>query len=381
VKVDYAAGSRRRDFYLQSVNRRQRKRKHVHRVQHERGTRTPDLPRPLLPSGNYPKVDNAHIVPRLYQRAWEGESRQVAVHSKLSPGCALKSTKNVGVRGPYYRRTRPKQGTEIDDIEASLAYVENRATPALRAVIAREPWTGERKAALAQLFGLQLIRGPAFFATHEDIQRTVVAEARASSFKPRLLAAVDGDVDRARDQTVDALLSSTNRLMTMLSFASKVAGILSLMRWHILRFDGPLLAYSDHPVVLWPMNVDRTLPFDQPILGPLTMLEIRVPIAPDAAILMNWIDRGDDVGISMRRRVAAELNAFTVGQADREWMHQPGSEPEVGEGIFLPLSRRIDTSYDRAAAEGSTRRAHAHRFNERARKRKWVSELEVIVNL
>jgi Protein of unknown function (DUF4238) len=298
-----------------------------------------------------------------------------------APGCVLKSTKKVGVRGPYYRRTRPQQATEIDDIEASLAHLENRATPALRAVIAGEQWTGERKAALAQLFGVQLIRGPAFFAAHEDIQREVLAEAEASSFKPQLLDAVGGDVELARQRVTDILVGSTNRTVTMLRYATKVSGILALMRWHILRFDGPWLAYSDHPVVLWPMNVERTLPFENPILGPLTMLEIRVPIAPDAAILMNWIDRSDVVDITMKRRVAAELNAFTVSQADQEWMHKPGSEAEVGEGVFLPLSRRIDASYNRAAAERSARRSHAQKFFERTQKRDWVNELELIVDI
>lgn len=153
------------------------------------------------------------------------------------------------------------------------------------------------------------------------------------------------------------------------------------MRWQVLRFGRPLLAYSDHPVVLWPMNVERTRPFRRQILGPLTMLEIRVPIAPDAAVLMNWIDRSDEVGVSMKRRAAAELNAFTAAQADKEWMHQPGCEPEIADDVFSPLSRLVDPSYDRRAAECSARRAHAHKFNERAKKRKWVNELEVLVEI
>jgi hypothetical protein len=363
------------------MNQRQRKRKQGRRVQHAQATRTPDRPGLLIAGSGCPRVDNGHIVPRTYQRAWEGEGRQVAVHTAGKPGCEFKSTKLAGVRGPYYRRTRPRHGTQTDDIEASLAHVENKATPALRQVIAGERLTEERKAALAQLFGVQMMRGPAFFARHEEIQRSVLEEAKASDLKPRHLAAVGGDVDLARRQVIEVLLDPTNRFMTMLSFASKVAGILSLMRWHVLRFNGPLLAYSDHPVVLWPMNVERTRPFRQPILGPLTMLEIRVPIASDVAILMNWIDRSDETGIPMKRRAAGELNAFTVAQADKEWMHQPGSEPEIADDIFSPLSRLVDASYDRAAAKRSARRAHAYKFNERAKKRKWVNELEVLVDI
>lgn len=363
------------------MNRRQQKRKQARRVQHARATRSVDRPGLLISGSNCPKVDNGHIVPRTYQRAWEGAHRQVAVHNGGNLVCELESTKLAGARGPYYRRTRPRQGTETDDIEASLAYVENKATPSLRQVIAGEPLTEARKAALAQLLGVQMMRGPAFFAKHEEIQREVLDGAKASDLKPRHLAAVGGDVDLARRQIVEVLLDPTNRFMTMLSFAAKVAGILSLMRWQVLRFDGPLLAYSDHPVVLWPMNVERTRPFRQQGLGPLTMLEIRVPIAPDAAILMNWIDRSDEIGISMKSRTAAEINAFTVAQADKEWMHRPGDEPEIANDIFAPLSRLVDPFYGRAAAERSARRAHATKFYERARKRKWVNELEVLVNI
>lgn len=335
----------------------------------------------MISGADCPTVNNGHIVPRMYQRAWEVEGRQVAVHAARSSGCEVKSTKVVGVRGPYYRRTRPRHGTQTDDIEASLAYVEDKAAPVLRQVIAGKPLTVERKGGLAQLFGVQMMRGPAFFARHEEIHRSVLEGIQASDLKPGHLALVGGDLDLARKQVIDVHLDATYRFVTMLRYAVKVAGILSLMRWHVLRFDAPVLAYSDHPVVLWPMNVDRTQPFPRQGLGPLTMLEIRVPIAPDAAILMNWIDRSDEVGIPMARHAAAELNAFTVAQADKEWMHQPGREPKIAEGIFAPLSRLVDPSYDRDAAERSVRRAHAEKFRKRAARRQWVNELDVVVDI
>jgi hypothetical protein len=363
------------------MKRRQQKRKQARRIQHVRATRRLDRPERFISGSNCPKVDDGHIVPRTYQRAWESEGRQVAVHAVGESTCELKSTKVAGTRGPYYRRTRPRHGTQTDDIEASLAYVENKATPALRQIVAGAALTVERKGALAQLFGVQMMRGPAFFAKHEEIHRSVLEGAKASDLKPRHLAAVGGDLDLARRQVIDVLLDPTYRFMTMLTYAVKVAGILSLMRWQVLRFDAPLLAYSDHPIVLWPMNVERTLPFRRQGLGPLTMLEIRVPIAPHAAILMNWIDRSDEAGVLMKRRAAAELNAFTVAQADREWMHHPGGEPEIADDVFAPLSRLIDPTYDRFAAEHSARRAHADRFHKRSSKRKWVNELDVVVDI
>lgn len=44
-------------------------------------------------------------------------------------------TLNVGTRSRYYRRARP-DGQPIDDIEASRAYVENKASAPLAQLIA-----------------------------------------------------------------------------------------------------------------------------------------------------------------------------------------------------------------------------------------------------
>jgi len=107
--------------YLLCVTHRQRKRKHAHRVHHAKVSRTPDRPDLLISGSDCPKVNNGHIVPRMYQKAWEREEdRHVAVHEAGPPDCELKSTKLAGARGPYYRRTRPRHGTATDDIEARL---------------------------------------------------------------------------------------------------------------------------------------------------------------------------------------------------------------------------------------------------------------------
>ncbi|HET7485785.1 MAG TPA: DUF4238 domain-containing protein [Solirubrobacterales bacterium] len=362
------------------MKNRQRKRQGRRRAHHAKTTRTPDRPSLIISGKDCPEVNNGHIVPRMYQAAWEVESRLVAMHERGRPGCRARSTKIAGARGPYYRRVRP-QGSKIDDIEASLAYIESRSAKSLRELIAGEPITVERKGAVAQLFGAQMMRGPAFFEQHEELLRPMIEDAQASDFKPRHLASVGGDLELARRKVIDVLLSPTYSFITMLTYAVKVSGVLALMRWHVLRFKEPALVYSDHPVVLWPMNVPATRPFRRQGLGPLTMLEIRVPIAPDVAILMNWIDRSDEVGVPMKRSAAAELNAFTVAQAEREWMHQLGAEPDVGEGVFMPLSRLIDPTYDLAAARDSARRAHAAKFLKQASRRKWVNKVDVVVDV
>lgn len=363
-----------------AVNRRQQRRKRAQRLQHAAATRTPDRP-PILISGvGLPRVDNGHLVPRMYQRAWEKDERQVAVHEVGKPDCELRSTKVAGTRGPLYRRVRP-QGIETDDFEASLGGIEGRSARPLRELIAGQPITVERKGAIAQLLAMQIMRGSAFSAAHGEVIDGLLDTADSNDFKPRYLASVGGDLERARKGAKEAFNSQTNRLKTMLSYAIKVSNVLALMRWQLLRFPGPLLAYSDHPVVLWPMNVERSAPFSKQGLGPLTAIEVRAPIAPGVAILMNWIDDSDLNAVGMDREAAAELNAFTIGQAEREWMHTPGAEPEVAEGVFAPISRRVDPAYSQLAARDSVRRKFALDSFEKARNRTWLHDIDVIVDV
>jgi hypothetical protein len=339
-----------------------------------------DRPSETIDGSGSPRVEDGHIVPRVYQRAWEDGVREVAVHRKGAEGCEAESTKPVGTRGPFYRRTRP-EGEEIDDIEKSLSVVETKAATPLRELIAGSSLEAERKGIVAQFLAAQLVRGPAFFDQREELIRPTFEGAGAEDFQPGRLESVGGDLHAARQKAIGEELAATKKFVTMLAYARKIASVFGLMRWQVLRFDGPLLAYSDHPVVLWPLLVPSSAPFPRQILGPLKTLEVRVPVAPDVAILMNWLDRDDEVGVAMAASAAAELNAFTISQAETEWMHQIGSEPPVGTGVFRPLTRLIERSYGEQTVAGSRRYAAADRFLKEVRGRKFVNEVEVVVEL
>lgn len=290
------------------------------------------------------------------------------------------STRNAGTRQRYYQRRRPT-GQRIDDIDACLAYVEDKASHPLRELIDGEAIMVERKGGVAQLVALQMLRGPAFFQQREELLVPLIEGLQPGDLRPHAVAAAGGNVAEVRRQVMSAYLDPTTRFMTMLTTGVKVATVLSHMRWQIVRFDAALLAYSDHPVVLWPMELECTAPFARQGLGPLGSLEIRVPIAPDAAILMTWVDRDDESDVPLGPLAAGELNAFTVGQADRQWMHQPDYEPYVPAGTFGPVSRLVEPAYDRSVAMRSIRRATAARFAERVLGRRYLDDVEVIVDL
>lgn len=357
------------------MNRRQRERRLNRRRDHERETR--GRPHYILERSSFPEVKSAHIVPRMYQDAW-AVNDQVAVHVDGAAQPVLMPTNRAGTRSRYYRRTRPN-GEATDDVEASLSVLEDRAKPALGALIAGAALTHETKGGLAQFFAVQMVRGPGFFEQRRELLESALSAAGEEDFKPEGLARAGG-VEGARTKAIEAYSDATLRLRTMLAYGIKIGTVLAHMRWQVLRFAKPVVAYSDQPVVLWPWLTAATLPFKRPNLGPLTALEIRVPVAPDAALLMTWADRSDQMHVPIPPRAAAELNAFTIAQADRQWMHVPGHRPPIAEGPLLPLVRLVEPAYNTEVAMHSVARARAEQWVKRNQHRQWVNNIEVLLD-
>lgn len=360
---------------VSAVKRRQRKRQHQRRQEHHRAA-SQDRPRDVLDRDSYPEVKKAHIVPQMYQRAWS-VAGSVNVHVDGAEQCVSMNVRNAGVRSRFYRRDRP-DGSSIDDVEASLSEVEGAAAIPLGEIIGGEPLTMERKAVLAQFFAVQLLRGPAFFEQREDLLSPMLDALTAADLKPSAVAR-HGSVQAVKTLVRGAYLGSTQRLLTMLTTSKKMAVALGDMRWHLLRADRPLLAFSDHPIVVWPMTIERTEPLSRQELGPLGAIEVRVPLAPELAILMTWVDLPDPaMAARMSQRVAAELNAFTVGQANRQWMHRPGDEPPLALGSMLPLSRIYERGYSPELALASQRRLAAQQFLQRVQARQHIDDIELV---
>jgi hypothetical protein len=57
------------------------------------------------------------------------------------------------------------------------------------------------------------------------------------------------------------------------------------------------------------------------------------------------------------RDYAANLNAFTVAPADRQWFHLPDTSPPVASGKLLPLAPLLIPGYGREWITGSMRKA------------------------
>jgi hypothetical protein len=141
------------------------------------------------------------------------------------------------------------------------------------------------------------------------------------------------------------------------------------MHWTLVEFAWPLIATSDHPLVLWPGGASRSLRAAEITqIGILNCIEIRLPLSPNHAVLMTWPDLPDDEHVRTRgtRNHAANLNAFTVASADRQWFHCPGTSIPIASGNLRPLSLDLVPDYTAQAAAASQRRARA---SEIAKKR------------
>ena len=358
------------------MNRKQQKRKRARRQAH---TPTPDRPRKTLKRASYPKVKQGHIVPKTFQRNFAVDD-YVAVHVPAREDCVRLHVKNAGTRSRFYRRNRP-DGTEIDDIEAALDVLESVTGPILKEVADGAPLTIDRKGVLTQFIAMQMLRGPSFFEEHNaTVNRFVPEVLTADHIKPRLLAETNGDMALARERVIELFQHRTQAVTSMLRISGKIASVLGSMRWQLLRFDKPVVAYSDQPVFIWPLGVEKfTVAPRRPRFGPVNALEIRVPLSSDLVLLMTWADQEDVRDpVPAATAHAADTNALVIAQADKQWMHQPGSEPPVATGVLRPLSRAFEHRYATDAAEASERRHAAMAFLARTDERRFIDDIQVL---
>lgn len=303
---------------------------------------------------DYPAVKKSHIVPRCLLKAFADSGRvELAVDGDLLPGTVPLG--DVATRRYFYRRHRP-DGTPIHDAEWSLARIENAAAPLL-AELPRiwDELDLESKGKLAEFLAVQYVRGPRWKGWWEEQTRSSIDSWRKDpqpvEHNGLLIPVTQSAINAFEDQA----LTNTQWLTRMLAISHKVVGIFGSMHWTLLEFDGPCLLISDHPVVDWPLDAPVRRPEPNRVgVGALNFLEVRVPVAPDRAILMSW---SDETALVSRMRgsieAAENLNAFSIANSERQWLRQPGSDTPVGGGLLAPISPTVLDGYSVQMAESS----------------------------
>jgi hypothetical protein len=302
----------------------------------------------------YSNVKNAHIVPQTYLANWAVEEKIAVWLVPESKRLHDQRTENVGTRRRFYERTRPQTGEKINDVEDSLSRGEAAATPLLRSFAERWPLSTQEKTQLAELFAYQLLRGPRWKAEYEERTRGLIREYDRTHRVDRTAP----ETDEQRDE----LLSDSHRLVMMFSTALITTSAFASMHWTLVEFATPLVATSDHPVVLWPAAESRApQAVEVTSAGLMECIETRLPLSPRHAVLMTWADKPDeeDAVVPGTRDAAANLNAFTVATADRQWFHRPGRIPPRASGLLMPLSTQFMSGYTPIRAATSLRRRRA----------------------
>jgi hypothetical protein len=294
---------------------------------------------------NYPVVNKAHIVPRCYLRRFAINDR-IAIHLTHSEERRTVSIDDAAVRRRFYRRTRP-DGTPIDDVEHSLAQLEAAVAPILQNLEDRWPLGRAEKVAVAEFFAFQAVRGPRWRAWHDQFTKKALDEKRRDPVHQLESGILVPLTQRHIDELQEAWLSPTERLRSMMGIASKLITIFASMRWDLLVLEDDELVLSDHPVVEWPMTVERRRPGTVPTgHGMLNVLEMRIPLSPRIALLLTWQEGTDGpIPLPVSPEVAANLNAFSVEQADKQWMHPPEAQPTIGSGLLGPVSPLVFRGY------------------------------------
>jgi len=287
---------------------------------------------------DFPEVNRSHIVPNTYLRNFAVDG-VIGFRMVEDVASRVTRTDKVGVRKGFYKRHRP-DGTRIDDIEPSMAQVERLAAPILREVEGRWPLAVEDRGVLAEFIGLQHVRGPSWARWHDDELDKRFEELRASS-PGDLGVRTSREMLEVIRNVEGHLGTDTQRFVRMLSAVPKVAAVFGSMQWSLVKFDSPVVATSDQPLVAWPINCQASPPgVSPPDLGCLRTLEVRFPLSPRLVLLMTWLDATDAVRpIHGSIDHARNLNAFTVAQADCQWFQRPW--PYSADGLRpIPASIR-----------------------------------------
>ncbi len=293
-----------------------------------------------LDSMDYKVVRRSHVVPRGYLRGFAvGES--IAMRLVGESTSRVIPVSKAAVLKDFYLRHRP-DGTPIHDIEWSLEHIDKAVPPIFREISQRWPLTLPDKAIVAEFIAMQMLRGPRWRTWHTDFVSDYIASAGLSG-------AYEGKqpdgmtVEEALAEVERQLTSDTATLAKMLELSRKVAQIIGSMHWTLVGFDRAWLATSDHPVATWPVGLAsrRSKKSDNFVEGGLTnTLEVRFPVSSHHAILLTWLDLPDDEApiANGTKDIAANLNAFTVADAEHQWFHVPGVTPPRASGQLLPVA-------------------------------------------
>jgi hypothetical protein len=296
-----------------------------------------------------------HIISQSYLARWASDHGRLATVTPPAWAGTLRKPRSVGYRRNFWGRDPAARR----HAEEQINKIESSAKPAIDRL--KEEWpfdSGSRdRHTVAYLVAVHLWRTPAghehFLRLQRDALRRRLPEHR-KDWTPR--------------QTEEFLREVTSDKFRVESFLERLlptVSVLASMHWTYLVFGDPLLATSDQPISVFPLNaLARPIPLTAIPPGAfLDTYEVRIALGPSEALLFTWLDERDDVPpVLGDDAIAAQLNRAVIAQADRQWFYDPRRRPtRLTPGLMnvnecAPIATRIYPSYSQAVAVHAQRR-------------------------
>jgi hypothetical protein len=249
-----------------------------------------------------------------------------------------------------------------EKVETFLARIESDALALLANLKSRWPLMDEDRVALGRFVSLHIVRTPAFGKWLRALGNKTANEVLAE-------AAVKHDLDEEQlAPYAERFASPHMHAHTLLRQVNRVACPLLSMHWSIIEFAEDLLIGCDQPVVLIPYaRPDRiTAESVIPPFGVMGTFEGRFTLDPRHALLMTWVESGEEPWFTGDRVGASHINASLKAQTVDEWFHRPGTVPPFISAPLLeervdPISPALFRRYTLQRAVASPRRHAAVR--------------------
>lgn len=206
---------------------------------------------------------------------------------------------------------------EQAQMERKVANIESRAPVAINQLTS--DWykssDSEIRSIVAEFIGLHWVRNRAMKQRFDELNESVLRSKR-QELSESLGDEYESFVSWQRSSKVKAgvLIDSIRLAMT----------VIGSMHWTLVRFDRPLLATADHPVVVVP----NVFPGNPAIVeaasryGIFNALELRFNLDPQHCLLMTWRDGSDSSAPSAGEyREAANINRALYAQTTVELVH------------------------------------------------------------
>lgn len=280
--------------------------------------------------------------------------KQVTVHHRL------KGEYDQGPNGVGYEFDYWGPPDLAEKVEGILARNESDALSLLSNLESRWPLTDEDRVALARFVSLHIVRTRAFTKFLGEVGKKAATEVLAES-------AAEHNLDEDAIAPYAELLESPHmHAQQVVRQVNRVASPLLSMHWTIIEFAEDVLIGCDQPVILIPWaRPDRLSPESViPPFGMMATFEGRFTLDPRHALLMTWVDSGEEPWLTGDRIQASHINASVKALAVDEWFRRPGTSPPFISAPLLeervdPIAPALFRGYTLQRAAASPRRRAA----------------------